>query len=367
MITYNLHHVKGLFFELLDDEGRNREYDVKFLDKKDNSVVYESKMKPKTWVKLDRKYLSDIAIIITFNGRIVNQINLLNEIRGKRVFITFDSKALGDNLAWMPYCLEFAKHYDCKVVVSTFKNFLFDQMYPELEFVDRGVIVNNLFGMFELGWFWDKIKELEHPATIPLQKSATNILALPFKEVRPRMNFIPKERPIAEKYVCISIHSTSGLKLYPYWKEIVAFLQESGYKVIEISNITKDHKSYTTQPELDIPTLEDTSLENTINYIYHSEFYMGLSSGLSWLAWSLQKRVYMISNFTTTDHEFTFDTIRIYDNTICNGCWNNPKFKFDKSNWQYCPEHEDTPRQFECHKLITPDRVIKLLKENENI
>ena len=64
---------------------------------------------------------------------------------------------------------------------------------------------------------------------------------------------------------------------------------------------------------------------------------------------------------------FVSDCIRVYDETICHGCWNDPKFRFDKGNWKYCPEHEDTPRHFECHKLIKSDRVIKLIQQNENI
>jgi ADP-heptose:LPS heptosyltransferase len=38
--------------------------------------------------------------------------------------------------------------------------------------------------------------------------------------------------------------------------------------------------------------------------ISNSEFFIGLSSGLSWLAWTLNKEVIMISNFTEENHEF---------------------------------------------------------------
>jgi ADP-heptose:LPS heptosyltransferase len=51
--------------------------------------------------------------------------------------------------------------------------------------------------------------------------------------------------------------------------------KSKGYKVINVKNgvdITNVSK------------LEDTSIENTMNYIHHSEFFIGLSSGLSWLA-----------------------------------------------------------------------------------
>jgi hypothetical protein len=145
MINYKLHHVNGLYFELVDDGGKNREYDISFVDKAfPDKPIYETKLKTNSWSRLERKFLSDIAIYVRFEGRTIKQINILDEIRGKKVFISFESKALGDTLAWMPYCLEFAKHYECKVVVSTFKNFLFEKVYPELEFVERGVSVNNI-------------------------------------------------------------------------------------------------------------------------------------------------------------------------------------------------------------------------------
>jgi autotransporter strand-loop-strand O-heptosyltransferase len=66
----------------------------------------------------------------------------------------------------------------------------------------------------------------------------------------------------------------------------------------------------------------------------------------------------MISNFTNPDHEFQTNCIRIINQNTCRGCWNNPLFRFDKGSWMWCPEHEETPRQFECHKLITAEMVI---------
>ena len=370
MITYNLNHVNGLFFELLTDEGKNREYDVSFIDKSKvvEHPIYESKMKVNTWVRLDRKYLSDISIVVSFEGRTITQINLLKEIINKKVFISFESSALGDNIAWMPYCLEFKKIYQCDVVVSTFHNHLFEKEYPELTFVGRGVVVNDIFAMFELGWFWDKSKEPVNPVTIPLQQSACNILNLPFIEIKPRIDFTPTQRPIEDKYVAISIHSTSRLKLWDYWQSVVDYLTDEGYKVIEISKIERDHKSFYTQPQLtNITQLENTSIANTMNVIHHSELYIGLSSGLSWLSWALNKQVVMIANFTDKSHEFQSNCVRVTSGSVCNGCWNNPMFKFDKGNWEYCPQHEDTPRQFECHKSIKAEEVIKQIKTLRNL
>ena len=68
----------------------------------------------------------------------------------------------------------------------------------------------------------------------------------------------------------------------------------------------------------------------------------------------------MISNFTEADHEFTCH--RVTDESLCHGCWNNPNHKFDKGDWDWCPEHKNTPRHFECHRGIKSDKVIDMIK-----
>ena len=143
MITYNIHHVNGLFFELTGDEGKDREYDIQFVDRKgkvkgmltdQHVTIYETKLKPGAWARLSRKYISDIAIFIKYEGRTIKQVNLLDEIEGKNVFINFESSSIGDTIAWIPYCREFSTHYNCKVHVSTFHNDLFENMYSDLTF-----------------------------------------------------------------------------------------------------------------------------------------------------------------------------------------------------------------------------------------
>jgi autotransporter strand-loop-strand O-heptosyltransferase len=352
MITYKLLHIDGLYFELLGDEGKDREYDVSFVD--DNITIYETKMKKGTWAKLNRKYLSNIAIFIKYQGRTIKQINLLDELAGKRVFIVFESKSLGDSIAWMPYCLEFQEKYKCHVVVSSFKNELFESVYPELEFVERGVVVHNIVAQVELGWFWNKDGEPVHPATIPLQQAASNILALPFREIQPRIAFTP-EKPMIGKYICISTRSTAQCKHWYYWPELIERLKSWGYRVFELSQEADDYGA---------ETLTDKSLTNVMNYLHHAELFIGLSSGISWLNWGIGKKTVMISNFTTPDHEFQSNCIRLINKDVCNGCWNNPVFKFNKGDWNWCPEHEDTLRHFECHKSISMETVLEAIKNN---
>ena len=110
------------------------------------------------------------------------------------------------------------------------------------------------------------------------------------------------------------------------------------------------------------------SLEDTINHIEHSEFFIGLSSGLSWLAHALGKKVCMISNFSEDWHEFDLNDPtykRITNKSVCHGCWNlvNKGISFDHKDWYWCPKHKGTERQFECHTSITPDMVFNEIKD----
>jgi len=89
---------------------------------------------------------------------------------------------------------------------------------------------------------------------------------------------------------------------------------------------------------------------------------IGLSSGLSWLAWGMGKHTIMISNFTEKDHEYVSNCTRIVDTTVCHGCWNRPDIKFDKGDWDWCPIHKGTSRQWECQKAITGEQVIEKLQ-----
>jgi len=350
-LRFNIHFVNNPFFEILGDG--DKDYRIEFYD--GDKLFYETYLKPNMWSKLSREYYTDWNIKVWDGDNLVLDYKL--NLSGKRVYIAFDSSSLGDNIAWIPYVLEFKKKHNCHVVVSTFWNKLFESQYPELEFVPPGGTVNNLIAMYKVGWFYDDKREPILPSIVPLQKTITNILGLEYQEIKTNINFTPGERLFPEKYVAIANESTAGLKLWNNpngWRELVDYLKSKGYRVINVSKNGEWMEGVT--------KIKDTSIENTMNVIHHSEFFIGLSSGLSWLSWALGKHVVMISNFTEPDHEFTTNCTRITNPSSCNGCWNNPMFKFDKGDWNWCPEHKGTDRQFECHKSITPQMVINKIQ-----
>jgi len=350
-VTLNSHSVDGYFIEL--NTNINNQFKVEVYDEKEN-LVYDTQLSSGMYSKLNRKYYTKWKTkLITDGISFEHEFNLENS----RVFIVFESSSLGDTIAWMPYCEEFRKKHNCHVIVSSFRNDMFKNIYPNIEFVERGLVVNNIKALYRLGWFYDYDKEPVLPSTIPLQKSATNILGLDYKEIHSKIYFDPKEKPYSEKYICIAPSSTAGCKLWNNptgWLELSKYLSNKGYKII---NISKDGEQIE-----GVENISDDSMENTKNVIFHSEFVIGLSSGLSWLSWSLGKHVVMISNFTELDHEFTINCTRITNPLVCNGCWNNPKFTFDKGDWYWCPEHKGTERQFECHTSITSEMVINQIQ-----
>jgi len=351
-VDVSWHHVNGFYLEIKSDSEDL--FTIEIIDNS-NTVVYKTTLKSGMYSKLSRQYFNGIKYKIYHKERLIKEEDI--NFNNKKVFISFDSSSLGDTISWLPYCEEFRIKHNCEVVVSTFKNFFFEKSYPNIKFVQPGSVVNNIHGMFKIGWFYDNNLEPEYPSSIPLQKAITNILGLDFKEIQSNVYFEPKERPYNEKYICIATNSTAGCKLWNNpngWTELVKYLKDLGYKII---NISKDGD------KLDgVINLEDDSMLNTMNVINHSEFVIGLSSGLSWLSWALNKHVVMISNFTESNHEFTINCTRITNPLVCNGCWNNPMFKFDKGDWNWCPEHKNTERHFECHKSITSEMVINKIQ-----
>ena len=327
----------------------NSDYLVQFYDEK-GSIAYENIIKSNHWVKLNRQYFTKWTAKVFENGEMVYA-NALH-LHSKRVYIAFESKSLGDTIAWMPYVEEFRKHHQCKVICSTFWNHLFD--YPEIEFVQPGNEVPNLYALYRIGYFDNLDKNPYKPTQIPLQKVATAILGLDFVEMAPSIAYKP-EVPKMGKYVTIATNSTSGCKFWTKegWQELINWLVSEGY---EVYNVSKELNPFDNCTQITTP-----SLESKMDWIAGSSFFIGLSSGLAWLAWAMGKQVVMISNFTEDWNEFS--CIRITNKDVCHGCWNNQNFSFNPGDWNWCPVNKGTDKQFICHTSITADMVIDEIKK----
>lgn len=354
----NINYIKGAFAEL--NYYGNEKYIAEFVDGKTNEVVYAAELSSGMYGRTNRQYFTDWIINLRDkSGKLIESIPM--KLQGKRVYIAFESKSLGDNLAWIPYVEEFRKKHNCHVITSTFWNDLFKSEYPEIEFVEPGVEVHNIIAMYSLGCFdpWGENKDM-HPKDfrkIPLQQIASDILGLEFEEIKPKVHkniYSPTvwSDDYNGKTVCITQHSTAQSKYWNNekgWQEVVDYLNDNGYRVVVLGI-----------GECKLKNVRDMTGEKPIqtimSYIYNADFFIGISSGLAWLAWALGKNVILISGFTKPYNEFSCR--RVYKPNVCNGCY-NLNYVFDKGDWNWCPVHKGTDKQFECSKQISSQDVIR--------
>lgn len=369
----NVHFIEGPFVEILDSEAG--EYLVEFIDTANEKVVHSVTIKNNYWTSAGRKWYTDWRIKITdldLNEIIYEEVL---DLKGQRVFICFESSSLGDNIAWIPYVEEFRKKHQCHVLVSTFYNDLFKEQYPQLEFLKRGVTAHNIMALYRIGWFsddknkeeFDSLKNPQDYRNQPMQKTITDILGMEFDQIRPAVMKPKKIRAIQGKYVCIGLHSTAQCKYWNYpggWQAVVDFLKEKGYKIVLISKETGTYMG-NKQPTGIIDRSGNLPLEERINDLMYADFYIGVGSGLSWLAWAVGIPVVLISGFSDPVTEFTGEGVaRIFNPNVCSGCFN--KEKLDAGNWKWCPlipENEKPTREFECTKTIIPEQVIEEMKK----
>lgn len=282
------------------------------------------------------------------------------------------SHALGDTLACIAavehYCKTFKTEVDLEVT-SWLRPYL-QPCYPQIRLTDveQPEIVLHYF--FEM----------------PVQAGFAFQLYQPFCSMGDfNWDFVnPKIRPIEEyqsefvNYWAFSIHSTSQIKYWntgnredqvrsPKWRKLIDLLKKDCN--INAVWVDKDY-GFGSSPyfnELNYhPRVIGQPFDKVLNTIAHSNFFIGLSSGLSWVARGLGKKSVMIAPWASPKNEFgpTDDLhIRVDGKSECVDCWSKDGINFDKGKWYWCPKHEGTPREFECSASIDPNDIKKLLIE----
>lgn len=289
-------------------EQNDSNYTAYFKDL-DSEETVTTTITPKTiYVSSGRQWFTNWEITIKDNnGTIVcyDKFNLTNKV----VFIKSDAKALGDNLAWMPYIEKFRIKNNCTVVCSTFFNELFTNSYPDILFVEPNTQIQNVYAQYYIGTH-NTMNECYQPSLYlnnPLQKIACDILGLEYKEIKTNvgvpLNVIKKKQVTLSEYASLKVKEWN---IPGGWQAIVDLFVKYGYEVIVISKEYSYLKNITNKSG-------DRPLQERIYDIANSEYHIGLSSGLSWLAWAANTHTFLISDFTPPYHEFQSNSTRIYN------------------------------------------------------
>jgi len=370
-LQININFIDGPFVEILFNNNNERLYHVEFINKKNNHIEFQIDLKANHWAKCSRKYYIDWLIKIRgVNHDYYSEHKM--DYTGKRVLISFESKSLGDTLAWIGYVEKFRVDHKCTVICSTFHNNLFIGQYRDIEFVAPGTTVPNVYGVYRLGVFKktgykpdpnspnevDYDKHLTDPKTEPLTKVASDILGLDYEEIKPKLPVFTQGK---KKIVSIAIHGTAQCKYWNNpngWQEVVNFLVSNGYEVKLLSS--EENGFMGNRNPTGVVIIQNKSLEQILKMIQESELFIGISSGLSWLAWGARTETILISGFTDVYTEPSDGIRRIINKDVCHGCWSAANF--DPGRWDWCPFLENTNRMFECSKEISSESVIYEIK-----
>lgn len=347
--TVKYSFIEGAKTEIVGDSDAT--YEVEFINGKNGMTVYTQKdFKANHWCAPSPRYYVDWNIIVRENGKEVSKHTFNCE--GKNILIQLDSRALGDTIAWIPYLDEFRKEHKCKVFGRTFHNNLFRKEYPEINWIEPGKDpMTDIYAYYNVGCRDnDYLSNKNNWRSVPLQQVCSDYIGIDYKEIRPKVTKPNGERPIKDKYVAMSEHSTFQCKYWLYrggWQTVIEYLKSKGYKVIVISKEKTNLKG--------IINKTNRPMDETINTIQHADLFMGVSSGPSWLAWALDTPVVLVSGYSAKWGEFQDNCARIVPpEHLCHGCFNDRDATLDRGNWNWCPRSKN----FECSTGITPEMVI---------
>ena len=231
------------------------------------------------------------------------------DARGRDVLVRFHIGTLGDLIAWFPYAAAFAEQHGCRLTccMSALIIPLFRDSYPQIRFVTPPEADDRpYYATYKMMMFFgdrDRLWNTCEGRTLSLQENAAYLLGIPPGERRPMLSLPDESRPIPEPYVCIATQATGQAKYWNNpdgWDQTVAFLKGLGLRVICIDQkpVTSVGNIRNTMPRGAEDETGDRPLVERARWLRHATLFVGLSSGLSWLAWAAGAPVVMISGFT---------------------------------------------------------------------
>ena len=286
------------------------------------------------------------------------------DLAGQPVAIMSKFNMLGDTLAFVNYFNEFRRVNRCELAVFVPDDLreLIGRLCPGVTLLDE--INFQTYATYYLFMVTSPLPEIPVDVrAMSLNRVGGVFLGLDY--LPPKAKFEPTEpRQIAEPYVCIGIQARNNRKGWQWsggWDVVVDYLKSLGYRVLCIDkNREQTNDGFTVRcPAGAEDFTGDRPLMERANMLYYADFFIGLSSGLAWVAEAVGCPVVMIAGFTREWHEF-YTPYRVANRKVCNGCLNDVRTFFFRQC--VCPFHEKTPRELECQKKISPRMVINAIE-----
>ena len=317
------------------------------------------------WVTSNKKYYVRFRIQVFHQGETLPVMDETLVMKDKPVVIFFPTGTLGDLLGWFHYAERFRQLHRCQLECVMGQEIidLLSAQYPEITFSTKEALrTEKPYASWYIGLFFqgDTSHQPIDFRKVGFHRNAGYILGVDPRECPPRLK-LDAERKIVEPYVCIAVQSTTQAKYWNNghgWAEVVAHLKSLGYRVLCIDRQAHHGQGFVWNhiPHGAEDFTGNIPLQERVDLLRHASFFVGLASGLSWLAWAAGIPVVLISGFSLPNSEF-YTPWRVFSSHGCNGCWDDTSVDFDHKDFLWCPHHKDTPRQYECTRLITGRQV----------
>lgn len=333
----------------------------------ENKPTYECNPKPNKVIEIVKDIYDSYIPQKTSNDGV--------KLYDKKSLVVIESNSLGDSIGAIAVIEKWRKQTNKDIsVVCKFAD-IFKNSFPDLKIYEKDKSSINYSSENGLIYLND-VPHTEKISTIykfdvPLLDGYAQDFNINADDVIIKVDKPNGERPIKGKYVCISVHSTAQCKYWNYpggWDELCRLLRKKGLTpvCVEKNELFGLKDQFNGIPSKSVKRI-GMPFNDVLNHIQHCEFFIGLSSGLSWVAQGLGKPTIIISNTTSKDNEYIDEnTLRIYDEDVCHGCFH--KYKFDSGDWLWCPVfRNDENKRFICTKVITPERVMSEIEKKYGI
>ena len=332
---------------------------VKILDGDSEVVCFDDDVSDVVLISLE-KFFVRWKFLLWLDGNLV--LEHTYDPATWRVHFYFYSAGMGDRIVLFPYMEAFRKKWKCRVscTVEPYLQELINLYFPAIECSSPP---NDSYATYFPAPSLHAFFAPDAAIKVPMEKFGQQIFGLNCAEkiiYRPTM-----PRQIAEPYVCIAAQTSATIKTWlnpDGWKIVVDYLKRLGYRVlcIDRDREQKDHGFTVKIPDGAEDFTGNLPLSERVNLLAYAEFFIGMSSGLSWLAWAANVPVILISGITAWWYEFS-TPYRVVNRLVCHGCHNDTTIPW--LAYENCPRHSGTDRAYECSRKISARQVINMIDQ----
>lgn len=363
--------VENIRFDFNDgcrvDVPVGKKWRVQFRDVSTDTILFDRWLDQGGRVQSAKRYYVPFQITVWEENKAEPVFQHICELYGKKVVIRMELGGLGDHLAWVGQAMAFGRKHGADLICVVRPDLveLLASANPDITFVTSDNVPLDSYATYKVLVFFDDLNRNWQPLDYRqagLGRMGAYMLGLSPECRRPEID-VDDTPPLKDPYVVIAVQGSGLGKMWnnPHgWRQVVEFLKSLNYRVICIdqARVTGVHTVWTHIPHGVEDETGNRPLKERARWLKHADFFIGLSSGLSWLAWAAKTKVLMVGGFTEDYNEFETPW-RVINRHVCHGCANDLSIRLDLKDYFFCPRHKNTERAFECSRLISGGQVIQ--------